>query len=237
MNAKARKKEKRRLKREALRTTKAKEDEALDAALLFDIDPELPPEDEEDSMTDDDADAMARYMVETLPMSFAVALAMRLVEAGHGEPTDMELRTLGRIMEDHILPRMEPYVLAMRREEAKGAVVERVSLQLGCTIYTDKDYEQTGGYRATQEAPQQEPAGALQGAQDDPVRAQQGTGEGAPDAAQSALWDLALAKAQSEGGSAAEIKARAGKILRKKKQRLREKSKAKQNKQAVIAVA
>ena len=85
MNAKARKKEKRRLKREALRTTKAKEDEALDAALLYDIDPELPPEDEEDSMTDDDADAMARYMVETLPMAFAVALAMRLEEAGHGE--------------------------------------------------------------------------------------------------------------------------------------------------------
>ena len=233
MNAKARKKEKRRSEREALQTTTTKEDEALDATLLFDIEPELPPEDEEDSATDDDADEAVHYMTEMLPTTFAVALAMRLEKAGHGGPTPMELKTLERIMEYHILPSMEPYILAMRRQEAEGAVVERVSLQLGCTIYTDKDYEKTGDDKATQEAPQQQPAGALQGSQDDPVRAQQDTAEGAPDEAQSTLWDLALVKAQSEGGSEEEIKARAGKILRKKKQRLREKSKVK--KQAVIA--
>ena len=240
MNAKARKKEKRRSGREPLKTKTAMEDAALDAALLYDGESTttIPPEDDGDSSTDDEADEAADYLMKTLPQTFAVALATRLMQAGHEEPTKMELDTLARIMEFSILPTMEPYILEMRRQEAEGAVIERVSLQFGCKIYTDKTQDEATtkeGDTAAQGAPQQEPAGAVQGSQTDPVQAQQGTGEGAADAAQSTLWEAALDTAKSEGGSADEIQARAAKILRKRKQRIKEKSKAK--KPAVIAVA
>ena len=239
MNAKARKKEKRRSKREALKTKTTTEDAALDAALLYggESTTTTTPEDDGDSSTDDDSEAID-YLMRSLPQTFAVALATRLMQAGHEEPTKMELDTLARIMEFSILPTMEPYILEMRRQEAEGAVIERVSLQFGCKIYTDKTKDEATtkeGDTAAQGAPQQEPAGAVQGSQTDPVQAQQGTGEGAADAAQSTLWEAALDTAKSEGGSADEIQARAAKILRKRKQRIKEKSKAK--KPAVRAVA
>ena len=239
MNAKARKKEKRRAKREALKTTTATEDAAPDATLLFeDESTTATPTAEDSPMDDDDEDAAAAHFVEMLPQIFALAVTTRLLEAGHREPTEMELITLARIMEDSILPTIEPYVLAMRSQEDEGKVIERVSLQYSCKIYTDKTQDEATtrtkeGDMAAQGAPQQEPAGALQGSQTDPVRAQQDTGEGATDAAQSTLWEAALDTAKSEGGSAEEVKARAVKILRKRKQRLKEKSKVK--KQAVIA--
>ena len=238
MDSKARKKEKRRSKREALKTTTAAEDAALDAALPFnDESTRTTPTEEDTAMTDElEVDEMADYIRETLPDMFALAMATRLLEAGHKEPTDTELNMLARIMEESILPSMEPYVLEMRRQEAKGAVIERVSLQIGCKIYTDKAEDEATpreGDTAAQEAPQQGTAGAVQGSTSDLVTAQQDIGEGANDAATSQLWAAALDTARSEGGSVEEIQARAVKILRKRKQRLKEKSKAK--KQAVIA--
>ena len=121
MNAKARKKEKRRSKREALKTKTTTEDAALDAALLYDGESTTTttPEDDGDSSTDDEADEAVDYLMKTLPQTFAVALATRLMQAGHEKPTRMELGTLARIMEFSILPTMEPCVLDMRRQEAE----------------------------------------------------------------------------------------------------------------------
>ena len=184
------------------------------------------------------ADAAAMGIMKIMPHTFACVLATRLEEAGHAPATTEELYLLAKVMEQSILPTMEPYILEMRRQKAAGAVVERVSIQYSCTIYTDKTNDEATpkeGDIAAQGAPQQEPAGAVQGSQTDPVQAQQDTGEGAADVAQSTLWEAALDTAKSEGGSAEEIKARAVKILRKRKQRLREKSKVK--KPPVIAVA
>ena len=112
------------------------------------------------------------------------------------------------------------------------------SLKIDFEIYKDKagdEATQGEGDMAAQGAPQQEPAGAVQGSQTDPVRAQQGTNEGARDAARSQLWTAALDTAKSEGGSEAEIKARAVKIFRKRKQRMKEKCKAKMPAVAVVA--
>ena len=173
MNAKARKKEKRRAKREALKTTTATEDAAPDATLLFeDESTTATPTAEDSPMDDDDEDAAAAHFVEMLPQIFALAVTTRLLEAGHREPTEMELITLARIMEDSILPTIEPYVLAMRSQGGEGKVIERVSLQYSCKIYTDKTQDEATtkeGDMAAQGAPQQEPAGALQGSQTDPV--------------------------------------------------------------------
>ena len=191
---------------------------------------------EEDTPMSDEVEDVADYIRETLPETFALAMATRLLEAGHREPTEAELNTLARIMEESILPSMEPYVLEMRRHEDQGAVIDRVSLQIGCKIYTDKARDEATtkeGDTVAREAPRLEKAGAVQGSSSDPVHAQLDTGEGAQDAALSTLWEAALDTARSEGGPAEEIHARAVKILRKRKQRLKEKSKGK--KQALIA--
>jgi len=191
---------------------------------------------EEDTSMSDEVEDVADYIRETLPETFALAMATRLLEAGQREPTEAELNTLARIMEESILPSMEPYVLEMRRHEDQGAVIDRVSLQIGCKIYMDKARDEATtkeGDTVAREAPRLEKAGAVQGSSSDPVHAQLDTGEGAQDAALSTLWEAALDTARSEGGSADEIHARAVKILRKRKQRLKEKSKGK--KQALIA--
>jgi len=191
---------------------------------------------EEDTSMSDEVEDVADYIRETLPETFALAMATRLLEAGQREPTEAELNTPARIVEESILPSMEPYVLEMRRHEDQGAVIDRVSLQIGCKIYTDKARDEATtkeGDTVAREAPRLEKAGAVQGSSSDPVHAQLDTGEGAQDAALSTLWEAALDTARSEGGSADEIHARAVKILRKRKQRLKEKSKGK--KRALIA--
>ena len=158
-----------------------------------------------------------------------MVLAARPIKAGHDEPAELELNTLARIMEYIILPNMGPCILEMRRQEADGAVVERVSLTFGCKIYTDRAHDDPEltkeGDTEAQGAPQQEKAGAIQGSTTDPVHAQLDTGEGARDAAMSSLWEAAFDTAKSEGGSAEEVNARAIKILRKRKQRKKAKDK------------
>ena len=77
MNAKARKKEKRRAKREAPKTTTAAEDAAPDATLLFEGElTTATPTAEDSPMDDGNKDAAAGYMTEMLPRASALAPAV-----------------------------------------------------------------------------------------------------------------------------------------------------------------
>ena len=77
VDAKARKKEKRRAKREALKTTTATEDAAPDATLLFeDESTTATPTAEDSPMDDGNKDAAAGYMTEMLPRASALAPAV-----------------------------------------------------------------------------------------------------------------------------------------------------------------
>ena len=84
-------------------------------------------------MDDGNGDAAAGYMTETLPQTFALApaVATRLLEAGHREPTEMGPTTLARMMEESTLPAIEPKLLT-------SAVRGRQLRHHGGTCYEDE---------------------------------------------------------------------------------------------------
>ena len=228
MNAKARKREKRQASRQQQHTSAAPEDEALDATLLIAKESATPPLEEKKPSTDDETDKAAQFRMKMLPRTFACVLTTRLEAAGHGTTTEVELETLARIMEQRILPSMEENILQMRRMQAEGDTIKQIDIWLNCEVHADRapaDEAPREGDMGTQEASQQGNAGAVQGSSEDSVTAQQDTAEGAQDEPQSLLWEAALATAKSEGGPAEQVKARAIKILRKRKQRKKAKDK------------
>jgi len=229
MNAKARKKEKRRQERLS-RTENATLDRAAeDAALGAATQPAVGLNDDERSVPAREWRAAA---MDLMPETFATVLAQRLVDKGHAPADQVELHTLATMMEQELLPIFEGGVLEMRRRQEAGATIERISMQVGFLIITDDASEgastQLGG-TSSQDGP-------TTGAADN-LRPLDGTdldsaakSESLQDEEPNEMWAGALSQAKLGGGTDAEIKNRAAKIYRgmKKKIKAKEKKKAQQ---------
>jgi hypothetical protein len=228
MNAKARKKEKRRQDRlsrsENVNTTA--EDAASDAATQSAEEPA--PKSFSASMSVDDWKAAA---MELMPETFAAVLAQRLEDKGHAPADQVELHTLATMMEQELLPIFEGGVLEMRRRQEGGATIERISMQVGFLIITDDASEGASAQLEGTSSQDGPTAGAA-----DSLRPQDGTdldsaakSESLQDEEPNEMWESALMQAKRDGGTDVEIKSKAAKIYRgmKKKLKVKDKKKAK----------
>ena len=233
MNAKARKKEKRRTERATLQTTTATEDAALDAATSIAKESSETPT--SCTCTASILDATYAYspeedqriLTELLPHTFAAGVKTRLEARGQPPPDEAELNLLRNLMEGYILDAMERGIETRRqlKESDKGSlsfiwgwnIIDHTTKANDEASTQDPETIEDEVQQGSAQPGQQPPEGS---AQDNADQANATTTE------EKGLWDIATEKAALEGGSTTKIY----KAMKKK-------LKAKEKKQAVIAVA
>ena len=245
MNAKARKKEKRHMRRyaecvaEALQTTTATEDAAQDATTSS------AKESSKTSPSSFQKEETARCSAfvnleqqRMLPNAFVAAVSKLLIDYElHGVDSLEEFNIMKDIVIDRVLPQVAQGLLDRRAAQKQGAVITKVDAVVRWVMENDKGQDVRMEH-TTKEAKQGASTQPKEPAQDEPQRGSEkpkqqpleGSAEDNADRAndttaeEKGLWDVAAAKSVLEGGSAVKIY-----------QAMKKKTKAKEKKQALIA--
>ena len=228
MDAKARKREKRRAEREALRTTTTGQaaQDAEAAAQDADVwgEPYARPQpDETPPSSAAEEEDFEQYIRDCLPTSFAACVTQLLVKSGLAPLDDKESCMLYNTLVHRILPAMQQQVRE-RRQVAQQRDLETDTLgSQGGTSREGAGTQST--VAASQIGLQQGAAGCDRGLHDGHGSHEAGTAKGPADEEPKALWEAALRKAKLEGGDSSVVKANAVKMYRgmKRKQKAQEK--------------
>ena len=235
MNAKARKKEKRRAERNALGTTGTTEHAAQDAELWGEpyvqplkvtSEPSWKSRWETESPTNT-VDENSKFLCDALPHCFVTAVTKRLQDRGQSYANMVEFDMLSNFMENSILPVIEQGIVDMRRLQIEGTPVTRATLQLDWKLYIDGAPEieaaQEGASTQPKEPAQDEPQRGSEQPQQQPLEGSAGVNaDRANDttAVEKGLWDVAAEKAALEGGSTVKIYQAMKKKLKAKDKKL-----------------
>ena len=240
MNAKARKKEKRHMRRyaeyatEALRTTTAMEDATLDDATS--VAKESPSSWQKEETAKCDA-FVGLEQQRMLPNAFVAAVSKLLIKHElHGVDSLEEFNILKDIIIDRVLPQVAQGLQDRRTAQKQGAVITNVDAAVRWVMEDDKgqhvriDHTEGARQGAHTQDPETTQDELQQGLVQPEQQPQVGSASDNTDHANGStaeeknLWDSAAEKALLEGGSTAKIY----KAMKKK-------MKAKEKKQAVIA--
>ena len=220
MNAKERKKEKRRSEREALQTTMATGKAARDAAARIAKESSTPevsdatPTSCTCSSYDYSPEEDRRNFQELLPHAFVARVAQVLEQNGLEPANDFEFEMLSKIIEQKLIPPMAQGLHDMRMAKGQGFEVESFDVKVQWELTIDgapvlgKDLPhraKTQQPQTTQEEPAQGPARSAPSPLDGKVADKAGkSAEGLTDEVK-AMWDIASQKAALEGGDEAAI--------------------------------
>ena len=245
MNAKARKKEKRHMRRyaeyatAALQTMTATEDAAQDAATSSAKEPSKTSpssfQKEETARCNTFVNLEQQRM---LPNAFVAAVSKLLIDYElHGVDSLEEFNIVKDIVIDRVLPQVAQGLLDRRAAQKQGAVITKVDAVVRWVMENDKGQDVRMEHttkEANKGASTQDPEtiqdeaqqGSAQPGQQPPEGSVQDNADqaNATTSEEKGLWDIATEKAALEGGSAVKIF-----------QAMKKKSKAKEKKQALIA--
>ena len=248
MNAKERKKEKRRSEREALQTTMATGKAARDAAARIAKESSTPEVSDAtptscacssyDCSPEEDQRNFQNQKV--LHEAFVARVAQVLEQNGLEPANEFEFEMLSKILEQKLIPPMAQGLHDMRMAKGQGFEVESFDVKVQWELTIDgapvlgKDLPhraKTQQPQTTQEEPAQGPARSAPSPLDGKVADKAGiSAEGLTDEVQ-AMWDIASQKAALEGGDEATIHKATLVLFRA----MKKKKKAKDRKQTTAA--
>ena len=230
MNAKARKREKRRAERSALRAIDTNEQADQDSELWGE--PYVP---DPGGATAGDAAASSskeeemEFLRECLPHSLAAGVTQLLEKSGLQPVDNAEFAIIDDILQQEILPRVAQGLCEMRRV-AKDSKISQVRVGLQWGIITEGAGLQAAG-EASQDGSQQGAAGSERGPLDGQASDEAAIAKDLTDEETDDLWQAALAQARLEGGDSSVVHSNAVKMYRGMKR----KRKAKEKKLSTIA--